>query len=138
MELSNAMHDFKIEPDKAAEPDLFAIKESVESLILMLAPYAPHFAEEMWEALAGTSVGILASGAKFPVADNELTKADEIEIPVQINGKLRSRVLTAPETSQEDLQALALADSKVQEYTRGKEIVKIIVVPNRLVNIVIK
>ena len=78
----------------------------------MLAPYAPHFAEEMWEALTGNSQGILASGARFPVADEDLAKADEMEIPIQVNGKLRSRVVVSPETSQEDLEALALAMTK--------------------------
>ncbi len=78
------------------------------------------------------------SGAKFPEVREDLAKTDEIEIPVQINGKLRARVLAAAETSTEDLKAMALADGKVKEYTDGKEIVKIIVVPNRLVNIVVK
>jgi leucyl-tRNA synthetase len=138
MELSNSMYDFKIEPEAASAGDLFAVREAIESLILMLAPYAPHFAEEMWEAVAATSAGILQSGAKFPELREDLAKAEEIEIPVQINGKLRARVLAAPETAQEELKAMALADAKVREYTDGKEIVKIIVVPNRLVNIVIR
>ena len=138
MELSNALYDFKIEPETANDADLYAISEAVTSLVLMLAPYAPHFAEEMWEVVAETSEGILKSGARFPQVREDLAKADEIEIPVQINGKLRARVLTAPETAQNDLKAMALADAKVKEYTDGKEIVKIIVVPNRLVNIVVK
>jgi leucyl-tRNA synthetase len=104
----------------------------------MLAPYAPHFAEEMWEVLTRSEKGILQSGVRFPVADENLAKADEIEIPIQVNGKLRSRILTAPETSQADLEAMALANTKIKEYTDGKQIVKIIVVPNRLVNIVVK
>jgi leucyl-tRNA synthetase len=138
MELSNALGDFKIEPNEASETDLLAVSEAVQSLILMLAPYAPHISEELWEVLTGNSDGILASGARFPVASEDLAKADEIEIPIQVNGKLRSRILTAPETSKEDLEAMALADAKIKEYIDGKQIVKIIVVPNRLVNIVIK
>ena len=138
MELSNALGDFKVEPEGATDSDLYAIKEAVQSLILMLAPYAPHFAEEMFEAITGNSNGILAAGVHFPIADERFLQADEIEIPVQINGKLRARVNAAPDISQEDLQALALADAKVREYTDGREIVKIIVVPKRLVNIVVK
>ena len=138
MELCNSMYDFKVEPAEANEGDLFAIREAIESLILMLVPYAPHFAEEMWEAVAGTSEGILKSGARFPEVREDLAKADEIEIPVQVNGKLRSRVMAAPETSKEDLERMALADAKVQDHTSGKQIVKIVVVPNRLVNIVVK
>ena len=138
MELSNALGDFKVEPKTATEADLFAIDEAIKSLILMLTPYAPHIAEELWEVLTGSAEGILKSGEKFPIADEDLAKADEIEIPIQINGKLRSRVTASPATSQEDLEAMALADAKVKEYTDGKQIVKIIVVPSRLVNIVVK
>jgi leucyl-tRNA synthetase len=138
MELSNALGDFKVEPRTANEGDLFAIDEAVKSLILMLAPYAPHITEELWEISTGGSEGILQSGARFPVADEMLAKADEIEIPIQINGKLRSRVTVLPETSQKDLEALALADAKIRELTDGKQVVKIIVVPNRLVNVVVK
>ncbi len=138
MELSNSLGDFKIEPKSASEEKLFAVSEALQSLILMLAPYAPHFAEEMWEILTGSSEGILVSGVKFPVADESLAKADELEIPIQINGKLRSRVLVSPEISQKDLEELALENDKIKEYTDGKQIVKVIVVPKRLVNIVIK
>jgi leucyl-tRNA synthetase len=138
MELSNALGDFKVEPDEASDDELFAVNEALQSLILMLAPYAPHFAEEMWENLTDNEQGILQSGARFPVADENLAKADEIEIPIQVNGKLRSRVLISPETSQAALEAMALANAKIKEYIDGKQIVKIIVVPNRLVNIVVK
>jgi leucyl-tRNA synthetase len=138
MELSNALGDFKVEPSAANADELFAVGEAVKSLLLMLAPYAPHISEELWEVLTGSAEGILQSGAKFPVADESLVQADEIEIPVQINGKLRSRLAASPETSKEELEAMALADAKVNEYIAEKQIVKIIVVPNRLVNIVIK
>jgi len=138
MELSNALGDFKVEPAEASDNDLFAVGETLESLILMLAPYAPHVSEELWEIITKSPEGILKSGAKFPAADENLAKTDELEIPIQINGKLRSRVSVSPEISREDLQALALADAKVLEYTGGKQIVKIIVVPKRLVNVVVK
>ncbi len=138
MELSNALGDFKIEPEKAEAGDAFAVNEAVRSLILMLTPYAPHVSEELWETVTGDASGILSSGARFPVADENLTRAEEIEIPIQINGKLRSRVMVAPETPKEQLEAAALADAKVKEHTDGKQIVRIVVVPNRLVNIVVK
>jgi leucyl-tRNA synthetase len=67
-----------------------------------------------------------------------LTKASEIEIPVQVNGKLRSRIFAAPDAGKEALESMALADEKVREYTDGKEIVKVVVVPNRLVSVVVK
>ncbi|MGI9036846.1 MAG: leucine--tRNA ligase [Pyrinomonadaceae bacterium] len=138
MELSNALGDFKVEPEQATDADLFAVGEAAQSLILMLAPYAPHFAEEMWESITGNTNGILASGARFPVADERFLRADEIEIPVQVNGKLRARILASPDASNEDLQSQALADAKIREYTDGKKIVKIVVVPKRLVSIVVK
>lgn len=145
MELMNAIADFdgKWSQLSAAPEDFhwganFVMKEALESLILMLAPFAPHTAEELYAQLIGNDNGIVANEARFPVYREELAKADEIEIPVQVNGKLRSRVLASPEASNEDLEKLALADAKVAEYTVDKQIVKVVVVPKRLVNIVVK
>ena len=70
--------------------------------------------------------------------DPELAKKEELEIPVQVNGKLRSRVVVAPDISEEDLRTIALADAKVQSFIDGHKIVKVIVVPQRLVNVVIR
>ena len=138
MELSNALQDFKVEPEKANSEELYAVGEGLRSLILMLAPYAPHTAEELWAILSGNDRGILESGARFPIFDEELTQADEIEIPIQVNGKLRSRISAAPDTPKNTIEDKALADAKIREYTDGKQIVKIIVVPNRLINIVVR
>ncbi len=137
MELSNAIGDFGIDPGNATEADVFAVREALTALTLMLTPFAPHTAEELYSVLVGNENGIIANGARFPEYSEELARADEIEFPVQVNGKLRSRIVTAPETSNEDLEKLALADAKVREFTDGKEIVKIIIVPKRLVNIVV-
>ena len=138
MELSNTIGDFKVEPKDASPSDLFAIREALNVLVVMLTPFAPHAAEELFEALTGEEKGMLKSGARFPQFNEELAKKDEIEIPIQINGKLRSRVIASPEATQEELQSMALTDEKVQSYTDGKQIVKVIVVPKRLVNIVVK
>ncbi len=138
MELSNALGDWKIEPSAASKGDSFAIREGLEALILMLAPFAPHFAEEMYSKLVGNDDGILTNGGKFPEFKAELAKADEIEIPIQINGKLRSKLTVSAEATNAELEALALADEKTKEWVDGKEIVKIVVVPKRLVNIVVK
>ncbi len=138
MELSNALYDFKVEPSEANDEERYAVRVALVSLVLMLTPFAPHTAEELYAQLIGNDQGILANGAQFPIADENLAKADEIEIPVQVNGKLRSRVLASPEASNDDLEKMALADAKVAEYTDGKQIVKIVVVPKRLVNIVVK
>ena len=138
MELSNAIGDLDVEPENAGENELFAVREALAALTLMLTPFAPHTAEELFSHIIGNEDGILANGARFPVFEEELAKPDTIEIPVQVNGKLRSRVLAAPDSSNDHLSELALSDEKVREYTDGKEIVKMIVVPGRLVNIVIK
>ena len=74
----------------------------------------------------------------WPVADPELARKEELEIPVQVNGKLRSRVVVTPDITEADLRALALADGKVQSFIDGHEVVKVIVVPQRLVNVVVK
>jgi leucyl-tRNA synthetase len=102
----------------------------------MLTPFAPHAAEEMWEAL-GHSGGILKSG-RWPVADADLARKAELEIPVQVNGKLRSRILASPEVSEEEVKAAALADEKIATLIAGRQIVKVIVVPQRLVNVVVR
>jgi leucyl-tRNA synthetase len=138
MELLNAMYEFKVEPKNANDGDLLAVREACECLILMLTPYAPHVSEELWEAVSGSDAGILESNARFPVADEEIAKEDEIEIAVQVNGKLRSRVNISADASKDDLEKAALNDERIKEYTNEKEIVKIIVVPNRLVNVVVK
>lgn len=136
MELLNALTDYNVDPSTASANDGFAAREALESLVVMLAPFAPHVAEEMWEGL-GHEGGLL-KGAPWPIADPELAKKDELEIPVQVNGKLRSRVIVAPDISEAELRALALADEKVQSFIDGHQIVKVVVVPQRLVNVVVK
>ena len=138
MELINALYEAKIEPDTATEEERFAVYEGARSLVLMLAPFAPHVAEELYEQVTGEIGGMLTSGAAFPEFRPELEVADEIEIAVQVNGKLRSRIMAAPDASNEELEKRALADEKVKEFTNGKQIAKVIVVPKRLVNVVVR
>jgi leucyl-tRNA synthetase len=136
MELLNALGDFNVDPASGSDSDLFAAREAIEALVVMLAPYSPHVAEDMWEGLGHE--GGLVKAAPWPAADSELAKKDELEIPVQVNGKLRSRVIVAPDVSDEDLRTIALSDAKVQSFIDGQKIVKVIVVPQRLVNVVVK
>ena len=137
MELFNQIIDFNADPAKASAEDVFAMREALESLVIMLAPFAPHVAEEMWEGLGHTG-GLLSQVPRWPVADPELARSEELEIPIQVNGKLRSRVIAAPDVSEEDLRASALADERVRALIDGHEVVKVIVVPRRLVNVVIR
>src|SRR5690606_36168018 len=90
MELSNALYESGIEPDTATPDELFAVREAVMSLVRMLAPVAPHTAEELYSVIVGNENGMLANGARFPVFDEQAARAEEIEIAVQVNGKLRS------------------------------------------------
>jgi leucyl-tRNA synthetase len=137
MELSNALSEFNAEPASASPADVFAAGEALETLVVMLAPFSPHMAEEMWESL-GHQGGLVQAAAVWPAADPELARKEELEIPVQVNGKLRAKVVVAPDITEADLRALALADSKVQSFIDGHEVLKVIVVPQRLVNVVVK
>jgi leucyl-tRNA synthetase len=137
MELFNEISDFNADPAKASDADVFALREALESLVIMLTPFSPHVAEEMWEGL-GHRGGLLSETPRWPIADPELAKREELEIPIQVNGKLRSKVIAAPDVSEEDLRASALADERVRALTEGHEVVKVIVVPRRLVNVVIR
>jgi leucyl-tRNA synthetase len=138
MELSNAIGDVKAEPATATDEEKFAVREAIESLAIMLAPFAPHAAEELYSVVVGNENGMIANEARFPAFNADLAKADEIEIPVQVNGKIRSKLMVSPETGDDELRDLATADEKVREYTEGKEIVKVVVVPKRLVSVVVK
>ncbi|MGH9932286.1 MAG: leucine--tRNA ligase [Pyrinomonadaceae bacterium] len=136
MELFNELSAFEVKPATATDADVFAVYEALESLVLMLAPFSPHAAEEMWSHL-GHDGGLLNS-ARWPQADAELARRDELEIPIQVNGKLRSRVLALPEITEEELRTAALNDEKIRAFIEGHEVVKVIVVPQRLVNVVVK
>jgi leucyl-tRNA synthetase len=109
-------------------------RAAVEPLVLMLAPLAPHVAEELWQRLGHTTS--LAHGP-FPVADPAYLVEDTVEYPVQVNGKVRGKVVVAADADDATLQAAALADEKVQAFLNGASPKKVIVVPGRLVNLVV-
>ncbi|RCS54178.1 leucine--tRNA ligase [Bremerella cremea] len=110
-------------------------KKAMETFALMLSPLAPHLAEEFWQILGHK--GTLAY-EPWPQFIESYTKDNEIEVPVQIMGKVRGRITVPADIKKDDLEALAKADSRVQELLAGKQIVKTIVVPGRLVNFVVK
>jgi leucyl-tRNA synthetase len=113
---------------------LAAVREAIEALVLMVSPFAPHTAEELWERL-GHSGGLTAAG--WPSFDAEAAKAAAIVVPVQVNGKLRGRVTVSPEATDEQIQAAALADPGVQAHVAGKTVKKVIVARGRLVSVVV-
>jgi leucyl-tRNA synthetase len=101
----------------------------------VLSPYAPHLAEELWKVLGGKQS--IAAEA-WPQWDESALVESSIEVPVQINGKVKSKILVAPDANQEAILQAALLDERVQSMLAGKTIVKQIVVPGRLVNLVVK
>lgn len=107
-----------------------------KGFIQLIAPFAPHLAEELWQTVAETGESI--SYVAWPTWDESKLVEDEIEIVVQIKGKVRAKLMVAKDLSREELQEIALADEKVKAEIDGKEIVKVIAVPNKLVNIVVK
>ena len=109
--------------------------EYAEGFVKLLAPIAPHVAEELWSIL-GHEGGI--SYVQWPTYDESKLVDDEVEVVVQVLGKVRAKVMVAKDASKEDQEAAALADEKVQEFIAGKTIVKVIVIPGKLVNIVVK
>jgi leucyl-tRNA synthetase len=116
---------------------LAVVKEAIDALVLMLSPFVPHMAEELWEAL-GHKDGVVAAG--WPVFDEAVARADEVVVPVQVNGKLRARLTVAADTSDDDLRTRALADQQVVKHLEGKTVRKVVVAggsAGRLVSIVV-
>ncbi len=111
------------------------VAELMRALVQMLAPFAPFFTAELWERLGGTGA---VFRSRWPEADAELARESEIEIPVQMNGKLVTVIRLAAESDQETVRAAALSDEKVVARAAGKTVVKVVVVPGKLVNLVVK
>jgi leucyl-tRNA synthetase len=110
-------------------------KEYVEGLVKMLSPIAPHMCEELWEKLGHTNSIAYEAWPKY---DESKLVASTINIVVQVNGKLRDTLEVAQDASADDIKAMALASEKVKKFTEGLNVVKVIVVPKKLVNIVVK
>jgi leucyl-tRNA synthetase len=129
MELVNELYSLEGRMSSAC------LREVCENVTLMLAPFAPYTAQDLWQTLG-------KDGAVFretwPSYDAELAKEDLAEIPVQVNGKLRAHLHVPLGTTKEELQRLALKQQKLKPFIEGKEIVKVIVLQDRLVNLVVK
>jgi len=134
MELVNQMQSAEPAIAEGEVPPAL-LRDAQRNLILLLAPFAPYLAHELWEQIGEKSNLLKAS---WPTYDGALAKEDEIEIPVQVNGKLRGKVVVAAGTPDDTVRELALADEKVKVFTDGKQIAKVIIVPGKLVNIVVK
>jgi leucyl-tRNA synthetase len=137
MELVNEMYVFGDAASKAAEvrpQSASALREAVEALVIMISPFAPHTAEELWEA-TGHAGGIAA--AVWPTFDEQVARADEIVVPVQVNGKLRSRLTVPADTPESELRERALGDASVRPHIDGKTIKSVVVVKGKLINVVV-
>jgi leucyl-tRNA synthetase len=129
MELVNELH---AEEDKLSRT---ALDQILPPLVLLLGPFAPYLAEELWEQL-GRKGPVFRQ--RWPAYDQELAREEAAEVVLQVNGKVRGRVSVSFGAPQEELEKLALADPKTQPFLAGKQVVKVIVVPDKLVNIVVR
>ncbi len=130
MELMNAI----AASEQSSEEDHAALRFAVERLLLLLSPFSPHVAEELWEAI-GNRPSI--SEHPWPTWDEEIAREDEIELVVQVNGRLRSKIMISAGMPDEEIKKTAFADRRVREIIGDKEIQKILVIKGKLINIVI-
>jgi leucyl-tRNA synthetase len=110
-------------------------KSAMEQFVLLLSPFAPHLAEELWEILGHKNT---LAYETWPTYDESLLKEDTVEIPVQMNGKLKGKIVAPAGSDAAALESLARSDAKIAEQLAGKNVVKVIVVPGRMVNFVVK
>jgi len=135
MELVNELYAFGEQPRGAGPQAVAAVTEAVDALILMLSPFAPHTCEELWER-TGHFGGL--SQARWPVYDPEVAKAEEVVVPVQVNGRVRARLTVPAAATEQDLRERALADPAVRTHTAGKTVKTVVVAKGRLVNVVVQ
>ena len=133
-ELANALVAFKIRIGDGAASERWAQREAIETLVLMIGPMMPHLAEEAWQALGMD--GLLAD-APWPEADPALLVEASITVAVQLNGKMRATLEIEPDQPEDSVREAALALDKVKSAVGDKAVRRVIVVPNRIVNIVV-
>jgi leucyl-tRNA synthetase len=128
MKLNNALGDF-------AQKDSPVYAEGIQTLLRLLAPFAPHIADELWKNHLGNAESVHVQA--FPVLDESALVVDEITIVIQILGKTRGSITVPSASTKDEIEALATASELAQKYIAGKEVKKTIVVPGKLVNFVI-
>lgn len=131
MELINDLYKYKELDDRNDA----VIKEAIEVVVVILAPFAPHLGEELW-AMIGKEASIF--DIAWPKYDESAIQLDEVEIVVQVNGKVRNKINAPVGIDQDAMKDLALNDEKIKEFIEGKNVVKVIAIPSKLVNIVVK
>ncbi|EDP74051.1 class I tRNA ligase family protein, partial [Hydrogenivirga sp. 128-5-R1-1] len=128
MEFFNSLTSYKGENKKI-------LKESVENLILLLSPFTPFIADELWRIIGNTGYTLQQ---KFPEADPSALIEEEKEIPVQINGKMRGKITVPADASEEQVLNTALENENIKKWVEGKEIIKTIFVKGKILNIIVK
>jgi leucyl-tRNA synthetase (EC 6.1.1.4) len=131
MELSNALAKFTA----TDEQSMAVRKESIDIILKSLSPITPHICHYLWRAL-GNETAII--NETWPSVDETALVQDEVQIIVQVNGKLRAKLMLSIDMDKAQVESQALTDENVVKFTEGKSVVKVIVVPNKLVNIVVK
>jgi leucyl-tRNA synthetase len=132
MELVNEIYVSETR-DRTDQTSKRVIREAIETVVILLSPFVPHFAEELWEAL-GNRESIIKT--RWPDYDPEAVLEDEILIVIQINGRLRDRMTIPVSYGEEEVKAWALKSERIRKLVEGKEIKRVILVPKKLVNIV--
>ena len=133
MELVNALYAYK---EAAKEPNAGLIYEAISDLIKMMSPFVPHITEELWRGAIDANSSVHEQS--WPECDEEALKVDNVEIVLQVNGKVRGRLTVPAEAAKEELEKIAMADANVQAHIGDATVRKVICVPGRLVNIVAK
>ena len=134
MEMVNALYVYK-ENTKPENYNKALIGETIKALVVLLAPFIPHAASEMWEMIGGEGSVTETPWVKY---DEKALVVSEVEVVVQINGKIRGKLMISPELNPAQMQEVALNDETVKGLIEGKEVVKVIAVPKKLINIVVK
>lgn len=133
MELVNALYAYK---EAAKEPNAGLVYEAISDLIKMMSPFVPHITEELWRGAIDANSSVHEQS--WPECDEEALKVDNVEIVLQVNGKVRGRLTVPAEATKEELEKIAMADANVQAHIGDATVRKVICVPGRLVNIVAK
>ena len=131
MELNNAISRYS----DVSEQGMAIKQESIEIMVKCLSPVIPHVCHHLWFLLGGKNAIVDSS---WPVVDESALVQENVQVIAQVNGKLRAKLMVPLNSDNEAVQGLALSDEKIEKFTKGKQIIKVIVVPNKLINIVVK
>jgi leucyl-tRNA synthetase len=133
MELVNHLYQFK--PEKKDPEALSVLREAVETVILLLSPIVSHIAEELWQML-GMQENILK--VPWPVYDPRMLEEETVLIVVQVNGKLRNKIIINADATEDEIREAALSDERIQDWMKGRKLKKAVVVPRKLINLVVE